>query len=119
MGRIGRLLLVLGALPACRAVTTSYRYPDDLTHPNYVKRTKAVQQFAAMRDVSQLPDAFDLLLDEEDQIRALAYETLKAMSPDGRDFGYRAYLPESARIGIVARWRAWWVARQGAGGGRG
>ncbi len=121
MGWIGRLtlVLVLAVLGACRGVTTSYTYPDGLTHPNYVKRTRAVRQFAAERDASQLPAAFDLLLDEEDHIRLLAHEAIKAMSPDGKDFGYRSYLPESVRIGIVARWEAWWVAQQGAGEGRG
>ncbi len=119
MGWNGRLTLVLAVLGSCRAVTTSYTYPDDLTHLNYVKRTKAVRQFAVERDVSQLPAAFDLLLDDEDHIRSLAHEAIKAMSPDRNDFGYLSYLPESVRIGIVARWEAWWVAQQGAGEGRG
>ena len=115
MGWIARATLVVVLLGGCRGITTTYNYPDDLTHPNYVKRTKAVQHFAEARDVSQLPAAFDLLLDEEDHIRSVAYEALKSMS-DGKDFGYRSYLPESVRIGVVARWAAWWTHKNGAGG---
>ena len=118
MGWIGHFapMLALVVLGGCRGVTTQYTYPDDLIHPNYVKRTKAVQQFVRERDASQLPEAFDLLLDEEDHIRSLAYSALKKMSPGGRDFGYRTYLPESVRIGIVQRWVAWWESEQGEGG---
>ena len=108
-------MLILVVLGGCRGVTTSYTYPDDLTHPNYVKRTKAVQQFVRERDASQLPEAFDLLLDEEDHIRSLAYSALKAMSLGGKDFGYRSYLPESVRIGIVQRWVAWWESQRKGG----
>jgi hypothetical protein len=98
-------LLVLGAC----GVTTSFRYPEDLNHPNYVKRSKAVREFAALKDESRLPGAFDLLMDQEAHIRALAHEAIRAMMPDGEDFGYRPYLSESTRAGIVARWEAWWL----------
>jgi len=97
---------------ACRGVTTSYVYPDDLTHPDYVKRTKAVREFAERRDRERLPSAFDLLLDEEGQIRAMAHETLRAMMPGGEDFGYRPYLPPKTLRGIVARWKAWWLEQR-------
>jgi len=105
-GRVLPILLVLGAC----SVTTSYRYPEDLNNPNYVKRSKAVREFAALQDESRLPGAFDLLMDEEAHIRAIAHEAIRAMMEDCRDFGYRPYLSESARAGIVARWVAWWHA---------
>ena len=113
---LARLPLALILIPACRGVTTDYRYPYDLTHPNYVKRTKAAREFAGSRDRAQLPEAFDLLMDEEAHIRSLAYEAIKAMSADGTDFGYRSYLPAAVRIGIVERWEAWWVAQEAARG---
>ncbi|MHC4340646.1 MAG: hypothetical protein ACYSX0_10610 [Planctomycetota bacterium] len=104
----GRVLLLLLVLGAC-SVTTSYRYPEDLNNPSYVKRSKAVRDFVALKDESRLPAAFDLLMDEEAHIRALAHEAIRVMT-DGEDFGYRPYLSESARAGIVARWEAWWLA---------
>lgn len=110
--RMWRLLVVAIALAACRSATTSFDYPDDLTHPNYVKRSMAVQRFGELKDRSQLPDAFQLLLDDEAHIRAMAYEAIRALSPDGEDFGYRPYLSPAVRIGIVARWEAWWRKSQ-------
>ena len=111
--RVFALILVAGALSvACaRKTTTSYAYPADLMHPNYVKRTKAVREFAARRDESQMPDAFALLLDREAHIRSIAYEAIRSMSPEGRDFGYRPYLAADVRAGIVERWESWWVAQ--------
>jgi hypothetical protein len=106
--RMWRFSVVALVLAACRSTTTSFDYPDDLTHPNYVKRSMAVQRFGELQDSSQLPDAFRLLLDEEAHIRAMAYETIRALSPDGEDFGYRPYLSEAVRVGIVTRWEAWW-----------
>ena len=110
--RMWRLSLVALALAGCRSTTTSFDYPDDLTHPNYVKRSQAVQRFGELKDRSQLPDAFRLLLDQEAHIRGMAYETIRALSPDGEDFGYRPYLAPDVRIGIVARWEAWWSKSQ-------
>jgi hypothetical protein len=110
--RMWRLLVLWLALAGCRSVGTSFEYPDDLTHPNYVKRSMAVRQFGELKDRSQLPDAFRLLLDEESHIRAMAYETIRELSPDGEDFGYRPYLSEDVRIGIVTRWEAWWRKTQ-------
>jgi len=107
-----RFLAVALALVACRSTTTTFDYPDDLTHPNYVKRSRAVQRFAELRDRTQLPDAFQLLLDEEAHIRAMAYETILALSPEGEDFGYRPYLAPAVRVGIVVRWEAWWRKSQ-------
>lgn len=111
-------VLLLAGLPlivACRAVTTSVDYPADLSHPNYVKRTKATQRFAQLRDESQLPRAFDLLMDPESHIRALAYATIRDLTPGGEDFGYRPYLPEEVRAGIVVRWEAAWRATRAEG----
>ncbi|MHC4549050.1 MAG: hypothetical protein ACYTEZ_09740 [Planctomycetota bacterium] len=119
MSRYGRSLSALAVLAACRAVSTSFEYPGDLRHPSYVKRSMAVRRFAELEDRTQLPDAFRLLLDEEAHIRAVAYETIRALSPDGEDFGYRPWLPEDVRIGIVMRWEAWWrksQAGEAAGG---
>ncbi len=110
--RMWRFLVLALALAACRSATTSFEYPDDLTHPNYVKRSMAVQRFGELKDGSQLPDAFRLLLDEEAHIRAMAYETIRELSPGGEDFGYRPYLSEPVRIGIVTRWEAWWRKTQ-------
>ncbi len=110
----GPLLLAALLLAGCRGVETSYRYPDDLWHPNYVKRTKAAREFASRADQAQLPRAFELLLDREDHIRDLAYHTLRALSAGGRDFGYKPWMAEPIRAGIVARWRAWWEAGQPA-----
>jgi len=103
------LLAALAALlSACRSVETSYDYPGDLFHPDYVKRSKAVAEFAERGDRSQLPEAFRLLLDEDANIRLVAYEAIRGMSPGAEDFGYRPYLPRDVRFGIVTRWRAWW-----------
>ncbi|MHC5012816.1 MAG: hypothetical protein ACYTG6_18040 [Planctomycetota bacterium] len=110
-GRVLPFLLVLGACSA----TTSYRYPQDLNNPNYVKRSKAVREFVAKKDESRLPRAFELLMDDEAHIRALAHEAIRDMMPNGEDFGYRPYLSESVRAGIVARWQAWWLAGATAG----
>jgi len=111
MVRFAASLVLLCA--ACRSVSTDFRYPEDLYHPNYVKRSKAVRRFAVLKDVSALPRAFSLLLDGEAHIRAVAHETIRGMMVDGEDFGYRPYLSEEVRIGIVARWEAWWVQSQG------
>ncbi len=107
---IGRSWVLLLALTGCISATTEADYPDDLYSPNYVLRTQAALEFAGRRDESQLPDAFDLLLDSEGQIRALAWTTIRSLTPGERDFGYRPYLEEDVRWGIVARWRAWWIA---------
>lgn len=113
MRRIAWLWAGAAVLAACSVKrTTPYVYPDDLTHANPVRRTKAVRKFATLRDVGAMPRAFDLLLDDEAQVRSLAYEAIKEMS-GGRDFGYRSYLSVAARVGIVARWEAWWVAGKG------
>lgn len=103
-----RLILAALALSGCRAVETEAEYPEDLYHPDYVKRSKAVAMFAGRKDREQLPDAFRLLLDEDAQIRLVAYGAIKDLSPGGEDFGYRPYLPRELRYGIVARWQAWW-----------
>jgi len=109
--RLACLLVVLGAA-GCFTVETKYEYPDDLTHPDYVKRSKAVKQFAAEKDERQLPRAFRLLMDSEAHIRAIAHETIRSLTPENRDFGYAAYLPMDVRAGIVARWEAWWLAQK-------
>jgi hypothetical protein len=112
---VGRSWFLLLALTGCHAATTQADYPDDLYSHNYVLRTQAVLEFADRRDESQLPDAFDLLLDPEGQIRALAWTTIRSLTPGERDFGYRPYLGEDVRFGIVVRWRAWWIASRGDG----
>ena len=109
---LGAGCLLLLAAGGCRAVTTSYIYPDDLTHPDYVKRSKAVQQFVADKDVSQLPAAFALLNDEDGQIRAMAFLAIREMSRDGTDWGYAPYLAAKTRREVVRRWRHWWVSGQ-------
>ena len=108
--RIARSWILLLALTGCISATTQADYPEDLYSPNYVLRTQAALEFAGRRDESQLPDAFDLLLDSEGQIRALAWTTIRSLTPGERDFGYRPYLDEDVRWGIVARWRASWIA---------
>lgn len=108
-------LLLLFALAGCRAVETDVDYPSDLYHPNYVKRAKAVATFAQRKDRKQLPDAFRLLLDDDANIRLVAYETIRTLSPGDEDFGYRPYLPRDVRFGIVMRWQTWWE-RSAAGG---
>ncbi len=113
MSRLRAGCFLLLAVGGCRAVTTSYVYPDDLTHPDYVKRSKAVQQFVADKDVSQLPAAFALLNDEDGQIRAMAFLAIREMSRDGTDWGYAPYLDAKTRREAVRRWRSWWVAGQG------
>jgi hypothetical protein len=118
------LVLALFAAAGCRGVETHAEYPEDLYHPDYVKRSKAVATFAERKDRSQLPDAFRLLLDEDAQIRLVAYGTIRQLSPGGEDFGYRPYLPPDVRFGIVTRWQAWWekggdvpaAEMEGAGG---
>lgn len=108
------LLGLLLAAGGCRAVETHAQYPQDLYHPDYVKRSKAVAEFAEQRDRSQLPDAFQLLLDDDGNIRLVAYSAIREMSPGAEDFGYRPYLPADVRYGIVVRWQAWWVKNDGA-----
>ena len=78
--RIGRFWVLLLALTGCISATTEADYPDDLYSPNYVLRTQAALEFAGLRDESQLPDAFDLLLDSEGQIRALAWTTIRSLA---------------------------------------
>ncbi len=109
------LLGLLLATGACRAVETHAQYPQDLYHPDYVKRSKAVATFAEQKDRSQLPDAFQLLLDDDANIRLVAYGAIREMSPGAEDFGYRPYLPQDVRFGIVVRWQAWWVKTDGTG----
>jgi hypothetical protein len=114
MGRSGRVLVLIVVVGACKAATTSYDYPEDLDHPDYVKRSQAVRRFADLRDKEQLPGAFRLLLDDEAHIRALAHATLRAMMRGKEDFGYRPYLPEAERYSIATRWEAWWIkSREG------
>jgi len=108
-------LPALLAIGGCRAVETHATYPEDLYHPDYVKRSKAVAIFAEKKDRSQLPEAFELLLDDDGQIRLMAYGTIRDLSPGGEDFGYRPYLPRDVRFGIVVRWQAWWTKTLGTG----
>jgi hypothetical protein len=100
----------------CVSVETHADYPKDLHHPDYVRRSKAVAEFAEKGDRSQLPDAFRLLLDDEGSIRLVAYLTIRDLSPGAEDFGYRPYLPPDVRFGIVTRWQAWWVRSNAQGG---
>jgi hypothetical protein len=100
----------------CRGVETHAEYPEDLYHPDYVKRSKAVATFAERKDKEQLPEAFRLLLDDDAQIRLVAYGTIRELSPGGEDFGYRPYLPRDVRFGIVTRWQAWWSRNGGTAG---
>jgi len=113
--RKGLLWLLLVAAAGCRAVETEIDYPKDLYHPDYVKRSKAVAEFAGQRDRSRLPEAFQLLLDDDANIRLVAYATIRDLSPGAEDFGYRPYLPQEVRYGIVVRWQAWWVKNGGTG----
>lgn len=113
------LTLVLLLIPACRGVSTSYRYPQDLSHPDYVKRSKALRHFAQERDADRLPQAFPLLTDEDANIRMLAHRSIASLMPGGEDFGYRPYLPAAQRIRLAAQWQAWWEkggAREAEGG---
>lgn len=110
-GVVGLLLATTAA--GCFSTETKARYPEDLYHPDYVKRSKAVAAFAEQKDKSQLPDAFQLLLDQDANIRLVAYDTIRQMSPGGEDFGYRPYLSPDVRFGIVARWQTWWVRNGG------
>jgi len=109
-GLLGLLVVAAG----CVARETHAEYPRDLYHPDYVRRSKAVAEFAERGDKSQLPQAFELLLDDDAHIRLVAYEAIREMSPGAEDFGYRAYLPQDVRFGIVVRWQAWWVKGGGA-----
>lgn len=111
------MALLLAAAAGCRAVETQVDYPKDLYHPDYVKRSKAVAEFAEQRDRSQLPEAFQLLLDDDANIRLVAYAAIRDLSPGAEDFGYRPYLPQDVRYGIVVRWQAWWVKNGGTGAG--
>lgn len=104
-----RGVLPLLALAGCISATTDYRYPQDLNHPDYVKRSMAVREFSEVRDASQMPDAFDLLNDDEGHIRSMAHQAIREMS-GGEDFGYQAYFDDWKRRAIVANWRAWWEA---------
>ena len=113
--REGAIATLMCLLPACGSTTTSYEYPDDLTSPNYIERTKAARRFAADRDRSQIPVAFGLLLDDEAEIRVLAYRGLVELMPEGEDFGYRPYLGADVRAGIAERWEAWWRAEASRG----
>jgi hypothetical protein len=113
--RRSTLFLALLAGAGCRGVETHAEYPEDLHHPDYVKRSKAVATFAERKDKEQLPDAFRLLLDDDAQIRLVAYGAIRDLSPGGEDFGYRPYLPREVRFGIVTRWQAWWSRNGGTG----
>jgi len=116
--RKGWGLLLLGVVTAggC-AYETHIEYPEDLYHPNYVKRSKAVAEFARRKDKSQLPQAFELLLDEDANIRLVAHETIRELTPDHDDKGYRPYLPLELRYAIVVRWQAAWIYNTGGGAG--
>ncbi|NJN14273.1 MAG: hypothetical protein HC813_01035 [Planctomycetes bacterium] len=110
----GSLLLTLAS---CRGVTTSYRYPEDLRHPNYMKRSHAVRQFVREQDRGQIAEAFHLLNDAEGHIRALACGALREMVGGEQEFGYQPFLPEADRVRISAAWRAWWeTSSEGDGG---
>jgi len=119
MSRFRRLLGAFLIFAACRAVETPYEYPDDLDHPNYVKRAMAVRDFAARRDEERLPEAFRLLHDDDAGIRNLAWQTLKSMMPEERDFGYRPFDPRDVREGAATRWEAWWRKAEGGKADRG
>jgi len=114
-----RLLAVVAVAAGCLRTETHVTYPDDLYHPDYVKRSKAVAEFAKRGDKTQLPEAFRLLLDDDANIRLVAYETIRDLSPGAEDKGYRPYLPHDVRFGIVVRWQAWWVKTEGSGEGGG
>jgi len=117
--REGAIATMVCLLTACGSTTTSYAYPDDLTSPNYVERTQATLRFASELDRAQIPVAFGLLLDDEAEIRILAYRALVKMMPSGEDFGYRPYLSAEVRAGIAERWEAWWRKQGRSEGPRG
>ena len=76
-----------------------------------LKRTIQKTGFAASKDASQLPAAFDLLLDEEGQIRSIAFSAIREIMPEGEQvayYGYQPYLPDTVRVGMVERLEALW-----------
>jgi len=110
-----RFLPLVAVVAGCLKTETHVEYPGDLYHPDYVKRSKAVAEFARRQDKTQLPEAFRLLLDDDANIRLVAYETIRDLSPGAEDKGYRPYLPRDVRFGIVVRWQTWWVKTEGKG----
>lgn len=110
---------IAGVLSCACASTTEETYPADLTHPNYVKRSRAVRRFAVEKDVRPLEEgrAWDLLRDEEGGIRSVAHKAIRDLTPGRRDFGYAPDLPPDVRDGVAARWEAWWRKSQEASGG--
>ena len=104
------LLIVSVALWGGCSTSTGYDYPADLASKNYIKRTKAAQEFAQRKDESHAHQAFSLLNDELITLRALAHMTLRDLS-DGEDFGYRSDLESADRWRVARRWQFWWETR--------
>lgn len=105
------------AVAGCSA-ETKYVYPGDLASSNYIRRTRAAQEFAQRADPSDAEAGFPLLMDERISLRALGHMTLRELS-DGEDFGYRADLEEGDRARVARRWQHWWSGSSRAGTGTG
>jgi hypothetical protein len=99
--------LALGA--GCSLAPRSFR---NLTHTAPIRRARAVGLGEQLPDTKAVPALLGRLDDTDPVVRLSAHEELKRRS--GKDFGYLPWADRTERSGAIARWRAWWSARQAA-----
>jgi hypothetical protein len=83
-----------------------------MTQTAPIRRARAVELSQGLPDGKVVPALLNHLDDTDPVVRLTAHEELKRRS--GKDFGYVPWADRSERVSAMARWRAWWSARQAA-----
>ncbi|MCA1685570.1 MAG: HEAT repeat domain-containing protein [Planctomycetia bacterium] len=83
-----------------------------VTDPAPIVRARSVSLAGQLPQGQAVPALIDRLEDRDPVVRLAAYEELHKGT--GRSFGFIPWGGDSDRASAVARWRAWWKARQDA-----
>jgi len=109
LGRGWVLLILPGLLawPGCKVGPKNF---FSLTNAAPHVRSRAVTLGDALPESVAVPALIDRLEDTDSVVRLSAHETLKRRT--GQDLGFVPWADPATRGRAVARWRAWWGARQ-------
>ena len=97
------------AMPGCKVGPKSF---FSLTNAAPHVRSRAVTLGDELPESIAVPALIDRLEDTDSVVRLSAHESLKRRT--GQDFGFIPWAEPAVRAPAVARWRAWWSARQAA-----
>lgn len=98
---------ILALMPGCSLAPKSFK---GIRNPAPLVRARAIPLGRGLPDNTVVPSLLRSLDDDDQVVRLAAFSELKKRS--GQDFGYVPYAEPAERAPAVARWRAWWAARQ-------